>query len=171
MAANRPTTKRIAQNIETEPDVVEGLPVTRIRTGVMALRQSGKIGPAEVIAAERWYRDYAFGLCGARESGASGSGGGSDGFSAARVDAITRYNRAKAALGTAGDALLRAFVADGVSLTRTAELANMNPHNLSGMVALVLIQLAEHYNREDGSGFKPPLWAIALSQASERLGR
>jgi hypothetical protein len=42
--------------------------VQRVCTGVMALRSSGKVGDAEVVASERWYRDFALAIHGAKDA-------------------------------------------------------------------------------------------------------
>jgi hypothetical protein len=116
---------------------------------VLALRDSGKIGDAEVTAAERFYRDFALAMFGARDSERAGGGGGQQGFSAAVLDAMTGYRRAAQAIGIRSDALLRLVVVEEMSCRALAERMKTTHDHVSGRIAQVLEVLADHYARAD----------------------
>ena len=55
-----------AEVIPEPMDPGDRRPLPRVTTGVQQLRRNEDIGDAEVFAADRWYRDYALGVQGAR---------------------------------------------------------------------------------------------------------
>ena len=112
----RATPERAAQGVKLE--VIDG--VQRVRSGPGQLRSSGRISDNEMLATERWYKNYALAVHGARDSNSSGSGGGQEGLSLAILQAVEAHNAATAAVGQHGHVILRAFVADGRSLRSMA---------------------------------------------------
>lgn len=146
-----PTEERLAHHIDVVTDVIEDQVVQRIRSGVLALRQSGDIGDPEVVASERWYRDYAMAEYGARVESLSSTGGGSSsGVSDAVLLARTGYREATEALGKQSDARLRLFVGQGMSLRKVTAWLGMKDHKrLAGTVIADLQALAAHYARID----------------------
>ena len=146
-----PTEERLAHHVEVVTDFVEDEVVQRIKSGVLALFQSGDIGDAEVVASERWYRDWAASEFGARVESLSSTGGGSPGgVSDAVLFARTAYREATQALGVQADMRLRLFVGHGMSLRKIAKGLEMaNQTRLAGMVIADLQALAAHYERVD----------------------
>ena len=144
----------------TDAEVVEGR--QQIARPVLALRKSGRIGDAEVEAAGRFYRDYALGMHGARDSTASGSGGGAQGFSAAMIDALTGYRAACQALGNYHTDLLRVVVVEECSISSTAGRSARERERAAQRVAEALKALADHYANADGArpGKASPIRAI-----------
>lgn len=166
-----------------EPLPGDRRPVQRADSGLAQLRRAGKIGAHEVVAATRWRSDYELGACGARDTEKSGMGGGVDGFNISATDALTRYNKAKAAVGLFGDMLLRAFVSDSLSLRQISEdlerqrqaaekagkdtTAMWSRQDLNGAVVAVLTRLGEHYAEIDASRDLPP-WERSRIQDERR---
>lgn len=134
--------ERWQHGAEPVPTAAGGQQVAR---PVLALQRSGKIGPGEVAAAERLYSDYALGVCGARDSGRTGGGGGVQEFSASMLDAMTRYRRARDAVGHRAEEVLRAVVVDETSLKALAAAAGVRTDYVCGMVVAALQSLADHY--------------------------
>lgn len=143
-----------------EPEVVAA-GRQQVARPVLALRRSGKVGDAEVAAAERYYADYALALCGARDMERIGAGGGVQAFFAATVDAVTRYREAAQAIGPRGDALLRLVVVEEMSCTALGARLGTNHHDAGGRVATVLEVLADHYAAVDRKRSAPVTIAMA----------
>jgi hypothetical protein len=74
---------------------------TTIASGVQALQRSGAIGNAEVTAAERFQRDYTFGIEGVRDPAVGGRARSSDAHDAqiARAEALTRHREIADVIG------------------------------------------------------------------------
>lgn len=169
-ADNLPTAERLSQGIEVRLEraaVDDPRQVLRIHSGLAQLLDAGKIGMAEVNAANRWRSDYELGEHGARDPEKSGSGGGVDGYNISAIDALTRYRSACRAIGMIGDCLLRAFVSDGLSFRAMAAKLGRDNRDLSAQTALVLEILAEHYADVD-SNKAPPAWEASRIRAAGR---
>jgi hypothetical protein len=67
----------------------------------------------------------------------------------AQIDALTRLNGARRALGTYGHRLLEGFVALGYSLNALAPQLGVSRQDLGGAVAATLVRLTEHYAEAD----------------------
>jgi hypothetical protein len=134
----------------------------QIARPVAALLRSGKIGQAEATAAERYYADFALGVCGARDTARVGRGGGSDGITGAQIAAMESYRRAAAAIGRRADALLRELVIEETSLRAMAKArGHASTHFVCGMVVFALSILADHYS----GGAPTPAPASAIRAA------
>lgn len=132
-------------------------PVKLSGKGVDALYRSGKIGGAEVVAAERWLLDYTLGVHGYFESDSVSSGGGdahTAGF--ARAKAKDAYNAAWAAVGGWGDLVLRLFVSRDLPLIALAEVIQLDRKATVGVVVATLRRLAEHYGASTPVGRESP---------------
>jgi hypothetical protein len=143
--AVRTTDERASHGVELQTR--EG--VQSVRSGVMQLRAAGRIGDAEVVASERWYRDYALAIHGAKDSAIEGSGGSPDGAGVATLAAVDANRKAREAIGQRGETLLIAFVAEGLSLSKIAKQIGADRKELAGEVRGSLIRLAEHYQAAD----------------------
>lgn len=117
---------------------------------VARLRKLGKIGDAEVVAADRFYRDAAFAM-GARDGQKTGTGGGQAGFSAAQIDAITRYRQAANALSLDQFWLLLRVVVEEVSIYALAGAAGRPHGRVQAAAAAALKALSAHYAAIDGA--------------------
>jgi len=95
----------------------------RVSSGVTRLRAAGDIGDAEVIAAHRWWQDYAEGVEGARDPERSGSGGASDQHVTmlVRAQAIGRHRAVTEILGDGMTVRLVAFLVDELSFAALAD--------------------------------------------------
>jgi hypothetical protein len=120
----------------------------RVSSTLRKLRESGKIGDAEVWAAERFYRDTALAE-GARDPEAKGSGGGMQAYSAAQLDAVTGCRRVVEMLGPWAEGLLRLAVVDEASCRAIAERTGTNDQFIGGMLSAALRFLAHHYTVAD----------------------
>jgi hypothetical protein len=146
------TPEREAHHVDIGYEVVaEYGAVRRIKSGVLQLRQAGDIGDAEVVASERWYRDFATCEHGARvESLGAVRGGDPAGIADAVLLARTAYRQAQEDLGRMTDLRLRMFIGEGMSLKKVAQELDMpNQTRLTGMVIADLQALAAHYARVD----------------------
>lgn len=121
-----------------------------VASTVAALRKSGKIGDPEVAAAARFYSDYAF-ASGAHDPEKSGSGGSVDGYNISQIDAITRTNAVKVALGSQ-HVWVRLTVIYEVSIRTLADGKDGRAHGkATQQVCEALKALADHYAETDGS--------------------
>ena len=108
-----------------------------------ALVASGKIGSAELLAANRW---YAMAEHGAFDADKAGRGSTVKLFSQERqLAAMTSYRLAKQALGQAGDDRMRAILSSGLSMAALATRLKQDRKVVAGMVVADLTRLAEHY--------------------------
>ena len=122
----------------------------RERGTLGALLASGRIGSAELIAANRWYQAFAMAEHGAFDSDRAGSGGATKLFSQERqLAAVTSYRLARAALGRAGDERMRAILSAGLSVAALATRLQQDRRVVAGMVVADLMRLAEHYTTHD----------------------
>ena len=140
--------------------------VQHVASPVMALRKSGKIGDAAVLAADRYYRDYAF-AAGARDPEATGSGGGVDGYSIAQIMAIGAYRDAAQAVGIISNGILMAVVVMEISLaTMAGGRSGAARARVTGDVVKALTALADHYAEKDGSrpGRSTPIRAASVDR-------
>ena len=120
----------------------------QIAPPVAALRRSGKLGDAEVTAAERFYRDYAL-VNGSRDPDRVGGGGGQQGFSAMVLDAQTRYRQAVRTLGPRASSLLHLVVIEEMSCRAISARMGSNHEDVGSRVAAALEVLAAHYETVD----------------------
>jgi hypothetical protein len=128
-----------------DPEMEGGLR-QRVSRPVLALQRSGRIGQAEVTAADRFYTDYALGMCQARDPERSGGAGGQQGFSAAVIDAMTGYRQAVQALGLFRSAVLHDLVIEETSISTMAGADGGRVWtDTRNEVALILQALADHY--------------------------
>ena len=121
--------------------------VQRVCDGVAKLAKTGKIGAGEVLAAERWYRDYALSVMGVFDAPPGSSSGGGDAHTAgfARAKATQAFREALAAVWTHGAYLLRMVVACNWSMAAIAKKSAVHNSEVTGMVIATLRRLAEHY--------------------------
>lgn len=124
-----------------------------VRDGVVALVRSGKIGPAEWRAADKWYRDYSLAEGGPAKRGDFGASVSTTYNSRTPADAIidarTSLREACAAVGAMGTALLRMFVAEQLGYSRIAErqpFDKLTGQDVKGAVIYTLSRLAEFYS-------------------------
>lgn len=159
-------------------------PVQRADSGLQQLARSRQIGLSLVVAATRWRSDYELGVHGARDPDKSGSGGGVDGYSIARVDALTRHHKAAAAVGRFGTSLLIAFVVESLSLNSIAadldarrqraidagrDTGGMwSRQDLTGAVVATLARLGEHYSEIDDARGKLPAYEFSRLLSERR---
>lgn len=132
-------------------------PVKLAGKGVDALYRSGKIGGAEVAAAERWLLDYTLGVHGYFESNSASSGGGdahTAGF--ARAKAKDAYNAAWAAVGGWGSELLRMVIAEGLTMGAVAARLQFHNSEITGAFVASLRRLTEHYAESRPVGRESP---------------
>lgn len=115
--------------------------------GVTALRRSGKIGDAEVLAAERWLRDYTLGVHGYFDSEPGRASGGGDAHTAgfARAKAADAYRSAAQAVGRFGDSVLRELIAADHSIRGMAAYLNLSVDVTCGIVMATMLRLSDHY--------------------------
>ena len=137
----------------------------RERGTLGALLASGKIGGAELLAANRWYEAYAMAEHGVFDADRTGTGSAVKLFAQERqVAAVTSARLARRALGEAGTRRLVAILSEGLSIkalaTRLAAAAinraggpapRMDPMFTCGLVVADLQRLVEHYAK-GGSG-------------------
>ncbi|TLU72692.1 hypothetical protein [Lichenicoccus roseus] len=129
--------------------------VQRLAEPMLALQRAGDIQDSHVAAAERWYRDYVFGVEGARDPEARRTGNAPDVHAAmlSRVAACTRHRNVQAALGWCGEIRLRLLLVEELSFSNIAE--RLMPTDVNGrkkiaaQVVFLLEQLAEHYDNLD----------------------
>ena len=121
--------------------------VQRVCDGVARLAKTGKIGAGEVLAAERWYRDYALAVMGVFDAPPGASSGGGDAHTAgfARAKAAHAFREALAAVGREGGDILRMFVVDGWTMAGVGVVLGMDRMAAAGAVVVTLRRLAEHY--------------------------
>lgn len=95
---------------------------TSVASGVLALRRGKAIGDSEVTAAERFARDYVWGVLGVRDP-IEGPGGSSDPHNAqlARAEAIHCHRAVVELLGSAMTGWLLCFVVADWTFTAMAE--------------------------------------------------
>ncbi len=122
----------------------------RERGTLGALLSSGRIGSAELLAANRWYEAFAMAEHGAFDADKAGRGTGTKLFAQERqLAAVTSYRLAREALGTAGDERIRAILSDGLSVAALATRLQQDRRVVAGMVVADLMRLAEHYTAGD----------------------
>ena len=125
----------------------------RERASLGAMVASGKIGSAEMIAADRWYGTFAMAEYGAFDGEGTGGGGQTVKMFAQerQVSAATEYRKAFLAIGNAGDGRMRAILAEGVSVSVLADRLRQDRKMVTGMVVADLVRLVEHYTSSDGT--------------------
>ena len=145
----------------TEPEEASieknGRRIQRLFSGLLQLRKSGAITDAEVAAAIRWRSDYELAVEGARDPEVSGTGSGDPGaFMAATVDITTKYRQACQAVGARGDQLLRAYVAQGLSIIEMSRRISGDglpsrswQYRISKELSETLFKLSTHYYNVD----------------------
>ena len=141
---------------------VEARRVQRVSGAVDALRRSGRVGDAEVGAAARWVGDFERSLrssyCDPATAGIRGGGSnsGPELRWAGGIDAATRLQQVRVALGADGVALLVAHVHLELSLRAAAEVTGATGGAARGraadVLAGVLRELAAHYVECDRHG-------------------
>ena len=124
----------------------------RERGTLGALLASGKIGTAELFAANRWYETFAMAEYGVFDAEKAGTGGNVRLFAQERqAAAATSYRLAREAIGMAGDLRMRAILSDGQSMAALALRLQQDRKMVAGMVVADLVRLAEHYTEVDHS--------------------
>ncbi|NPD67279.1 hypothetical protein HN018_06790 [Lichenicola cladoniae] len=126
---------------------------TRVARGVATLQRSGKIDSEEVKAAERYTREYEYGMSRMRlaslESGRGGTGGNAQGVSDAQLDAQTSVRLVRQALGAEAEARLRLLLIEDVSFAKMAEAlvpaSKKGDEEMKAQAAILLTVLAAHY--------------------------
>lgn len=122
------------------------------RSTLGAMLASGKIGSAEMVAANRWYDAFAMAEYGAFDANKAGSGHGVKLFAQERqLAATTQYRLARAATGRAGDRRMRAILSEGMTMRDLALQQGVDRAFLSGKVAADLERLVEHYTGTDAT--------------------
>ena len=113
---------------------------------LVSMMKFGWISFPHVLAADRWYQDYAAAIFGAA-GGCVSSGGGAAGLmrQEGAVAASESYRGAKAALGTLGNARMRGLFELGLTIPDLAHKLGIPATIAAGMVAADLGRLAEHY--------------------------
>jgi hypothetical protein len=137
-----------------------------VASTIAALRRSNKIGDAEVVAAGRFYADFAF-ASGARDPEKGGSGGGADGYSAAQIDAITHWNAAVYAIGAFNAVKVEQVVIFEISIRSLAGGKGGRDHGKeTAKVCNALKTLSDHYAKLDGSrpGRASPIRAASVDR-------
>ncbi len=122
----------------------------RIADGGAALFRNGKIGGAEVAAADRWYQDYALGVEGVFDAPGRGAGGG-DAHTAmfARAAAKLAWRGACEAVGAYGSTMLRLLIVEGKTLAAVGREAGIHNSEATGAVVAAIRRLTEHYAAVD----------------------
>ncbi len=137
----------------------------RERSTLGALLASGKIGSAEMLAANRWYEVFAMAEHGAFDTEKAGCGGSVKLFAQERqMAAVTSHRLAREALGKAGDERMRAVLSDGLSIKGAAvklaasmparadgKACKVDPMFMCGLIVGDLARLVEHYTTIDGA--------------------
>ena len=122
----------------------------RERGTLGALVTSGRIGSAELLAANRWYQAFAMAEHGAFDAEKAGCGGSTKLFAQERqLGATTSYRLARDALGRAGDERMRAVLSAGMSMMALATQLKQDRRVVAGMIVADLTRLAEHYTTVD----------------------
>jgi hypothetical protein len=142
--AERATPERWMHGVEAE--IADG--VQRVVSSVGALRRAGELTDADVATCERWYRDFALAVFGARDAGTGGSGDPAGAMDAV-VKASEGYKLACRTLGIVGDRLMRAFVGAGLSLAAMGKATGRNQTKVAGAVVVIIQRLTEHYAEVD----------------------
>jgi hypothetical protein len=147
-----------------------------VKRGVLLLRKSGDIGDAELVAAERFHRDYVLGVLGARDPERRATGNAPDAHTGqlARVRASQTHGAVSDLLGAGMTARLVAFLVDDRSLGNMA--AEYHPQRertdglrrLAGQMATLLTVLAGLYAAVDGTGEKRRTERKTLDGASQQ---
>jgi len=137
---------------DTLPLEHRGRRVQRVLSGLLQLEKGGRVGQAEMAAGLRWRRDYELGVMGGRSPDArSGAGDVRLLLIEGSVDAMTRYRQACQDVGMLGDAMLRAYVAEGLSLRQIhVRLPPGTDREALGEVLVATLErLALHYAEVD----------------------
>lgn len=118
--------------------------------GVTALRRSGKIGDAEVLAAERWLRDYSLGVHGYFDSEPGRASGGGDAHTAgfARAKAADAYRSAAQAVGRYLNDVLLSLVAGELGTRALGRIWDVNDQVACGIAVAALKRLSDHYTAD-----------------------
>ena len=117
---------------------------------------AGKIGTAELVAANRWFRDWAMAEHGAFEGGDNVKPSEALKMFPAEImaAAITSYREAAEAVGEEGFGMLVAVLCDGQSLRDWAWHAGVSRGVPQRRMVDVLRALARHYTQTDARGKK-----------------
>ena len=118
----------------------------RERGTLGALLASGRIGSAELLAANRWYQAFAMAEHGVFDSDRAAQGSGAKLYSQERqLAATTSYRLARDALGKTGDERMRAILSEGLSVAALATRLKQDRRVMAGMVVADLMRLVDHY--------------------------
>jgi hypothetical protein len=111
------------QHGSVKPMLAPGVRTQRIANGVETLREAGQIGDPEVVAADRWYANYALGVLGGRDPERTGGGGSSDCHTGmlARARAVEMHNAVQASIGATFTQWLDKLLVQRWSFTAMAE--------------------------------------------------
>lgn len=72
---------------------------TRVMSQCEVLERRGSLTPRQARAGARIYASWALGICGARNSDATGNGSDPGGYTDAQIDAASEYRRIRDAVG------------------------------------------------------------------------
>ncbi len=122
----------------------------RERGTLGALLASGRIGSAELLAANRWYQAFAMAEHGAFDTDRAGRSSDTKLFAQERqLAATTSYRLALKALGKAGDDRMRDILSSGLSIAALAGRMKQDRRVMAGMVVADLMRLVDHYTDAD----------------------
>lgn len=109
-----------------------------------------EITEGHVKAATHYMRDFDMGVQGATGSGWAEAvdGGGNDGYSAARIEALTAHRLANAALGNSGIHIVTMVVVNNATITKLALSLRTNNHRAMGQFVATMERLREHYEAQ-----------------------
>lgn len=147
---NGPTPERLAKSVFSKSAP------PRVVTTVMALLQSGDITQEAANAADRWYRDYAFGYCDYKEFSPDHVADTTTKHDAVswqvvRANACGLIVDVRAALGVCADKRLRMMMVDELSFRQMGEAlfpkvsVDLARKKIAAQCAMLLEQLAEFY--------------------------
>jgi hypothetical protein len=155
---------------------------SKVASGVWTLRQSTPpaIGDAEVVAAERFRKDYVLGIEGVRQPSLALRSGSADfhDVQILRADAVTRHREIADVLGPRMTAWLVDFVVFDLSLRAMQKRYLPGPQywrtEMRGRLTVVLIVLSQLYAAIDQRKRKPGdggLLAVAVAALGEAAVR
>lgn len=128
--ASRLSVERLADGFGTR---------TRIKPMVEVLENRGALTPRQARAGARIYAAWALGICGARDSDASGNGSDPSGYTDAQMIAAREYRLIRDAVGPRLWPVAFACVCEDFS---PARFANERGHGMHKAAAVELLRLA-----------------------------
>ena len=125
-----------------------------------------EITEAHVKAATHYMRDFDMGVQGATGSGWAEAvdGGSNDGYSAARIEALTAHRLANASLGNSGVHIITMVIVNNATITKLATNLKTNNHRAMGRFIATMDRLRDHYDAQ-----KPPKQTRAKPQTDQAI--